>query len=80
MYFIYLFMFIVSRADFHKEVKIMSKLKDPNIVRVLGVCQKEEPLCMIVEYMRYGDLNQFLQSHVSAESTVARNPHVACLR
>ena len=54
----------VRRADFHKEIKIMSQLKDPNIVRVIGVCTQEEPLCMIVEYMKYGDLNQFLIDHV----------------
>lgn len=59
-----------ARADFSKEIKIMSQLKDPNIVRVLGVCTREEPLCMIVEYMKYGDLNQFLLDHVP-ESPVA---------
>lgn len=53
-----------ARSDFQKEIKIMSQLKDPNIVRVLGVCIREEPLCMIVEYMKYGDLNQFLLDHV----------------
>ncbi|KAK7504484.1 hypothetical protein BaRGS_00004350, partial [Batillaria attramentaria] len=53
-----------ARADFHKEIKIMSQLKDPNIVRVIGVCTQEEPLCMIVEYMKYGDLNQFLIDHI----------------
>ena len=42
----------------------MSQLKDPNIVRVLGVFTREEPYCMIVEYMKYGDLNQFLIDHV----------------
>ncbi|XP_052222204.1 LOW QUALITY PROTEIN: discoidin domain-containing receptor 2-like [Dreissena polymorpha] len=54
-----------ARSDFHREMKVMSMLKDPNIVRVLGVCTTEEPLCMIVEYMKYGDLNQFLLEHVS---------------
>ncbi|XP_052789716.1 discoidin domain-containing receptor 2-like isoform X2 [Mya arenaria] len=53
-----------ARSDFHREMKVMSMLKDPNIVRVLGVCTTEEPLCMIVEYMKYGDLNQFLLEHV----------------
>ena len=53
-----------ARADFHKEVKILSRLRDPNIVHVLGVCTKEEPFCMIVEYMENGDLNEFLQKHV----------------
>lgn len=63
-------LFFCFRGDFHKEIKIMSQLKDPNIVRVLGVCTREEPLCMIVEYMKYGDLNQFLLDHVP-ESPVA---------
>jgi serine/threonine protein kinase len=71
------------RADFHKEIKIMSQLKDPNIVRVLGVCTREEPLCMIVEYMKYGDLNQFLLDHVPespvAQATNAKTLSYGCL-
>ncbi|KAH3710766.1 hypothetical protein DPMN_070261 [Dreissena polymorpha] len=57
----------------------MSQLKDPNIVRVLGVCIREEPLCMIVEYMKYGDLNQFLLDHVP-ESPMAEATHAKTLR
>lgn len=53
-----------ARTDFYKEVKILSRLRDPNIVHVLGICTKDEPLCMIVEYMENGDLNQFLAKHV----------------
>jgi len=60
---------VYFRIDFHKEVKIMARLKDPNIVRVLGICTLEEPPCVIVEYMRYGDLNQYLQQHVPEEGT-----------
>ncbi|XP_041068647.1 discoidin domain-containing receptor 2-like isoform X3 [Carcharodon carcharias] len=52
-----------ARNDFLKEVKIMSRLKDPNIIRLLGVCVRDDPLCMITEYMENGDLNQFLASH-----------------
>lgn len=58
-----------TRADFFKEVRVLSQLRDPNIVYVLGVCtQGEGPLCMIVEYMENGDLNQYLQQH-SPETT-----------
>ncbi|XP_066453165.1 discoidin domain-containing receptor 2 isoform X2 [Eleutherodactylus coqui] len=49
-----------ARNDFLKEIKIMSRLKDPNIIRLLAVCIAEDPLCMITEYMENGDLNQFL--------------------
>ncbi|XP_061593780.1 discoidin domain-containing receptor 2 isoform X1 [Cololabis saira] len=52
-----------ARNDFLKEIKIMSRLKDPNIVRLLGVCIYSNPLCMITEYMENGDLNQFLSRH-----------------
>lgn len=41
----------------------MSRLKDTNIVRLLGVCVQDDPLCMITEYMENGDLNQFLSGH-----------------
>ncbi len=58
----------------------MAKLKDPNIVRVLGVCTADERCCVIVEYMKYGDLNQFLRQHIPAESTLAKKKHAKVLR
>uniref|UniRef100_A0A8D3AAH3 receptor protein-tyrosine kinase n=1 Tax=Scophthalmus maximus TaxID=52904 RepID=A0A8D3AAH3_SCOMX len=51
-----------ARNDFLKEIRIMSRLRDPNIVRLLAVCVDTDPLCMITEYMENGDLNQFLSS------------------
>lgn len=57
----------------------MSQLKDLNIVRVLGVCTQEEPLCMVVEYMKYGDLNQFLIDH-EPEGPVAEAANLKTLR
>lgn len=55
-----LFSFLYNRNDFLKEIRIMSRLRDPNIVRLLAVCVDTDPLCMITEYMENGDLNQFL--------------------
>lgn len=63
-----------NRTDFQKEVKIMSTIKDPNIVRVLGVCTRDDPLSVIVEYMKFGDLHQFLVEHV-AENTTPKKKH-----
>ncbi|KAB0402672.1 hypothetical protein E2I00_002836, partial [Balaenoptera physalus] len=59
-----------ARNDFLKEVKIMSRLKDPNIIRLLGVCVQDDPLCMITDYMENGDLNQFLSAHQLEDKAV----------
>ncbi|XP_030062824.1 discoidin domain-containing receptor 2 [Microcaecilia unicolor] len=56
-----------ARNDFLKEIKIMSRLNDPNIIRLLAVCITDDPLCMITEYMENGDLNQFLSRHAAEE-------------
>ncbi|CAH2314296.1 epithelial discoidin domain-containing receptor 1 isoform X1 [Pelobates cultripes] len=56
-----------ARNDFLKELKILSRLSDPHIIRLLGACLDEDPLCMITEYMENGDLNQFLSAHQLGE-------------
>ncbi|KAM4641093.1 epithelial discoidin domain-containing receptor 1 isoform 2-T2 [Discoglossus pictus] len=56
-----------ARSDFLKELKILSRLSDPHIIRLLGACLEEDPLCMITEYMENGDLNQFLNAHCLGE-------------
>ncbi|KAG9261577.1 discoidin domain-containing receptor 2-like [Astyanax mexicanus] len=58
-----------ARNDFLKEIKIMSRLNDPNIIRLLCVCVRSDPLCMVTEYMENGDLNMFL-SQRELESTL----------
>ena len=58
----------------------MSQLRDPNIVRVLGMCTREEPLAVVVEYMKYGDLNQFLLRHVPEGSAMATRTKQHTLR
>ncbi|XP_053863902.1 discoidin domain-containing receptor 2-like [Malaclemys terrapin pileata] len=63
-----------ARNDFLKEIKIMSRLKDPNIIRLLGVCVRDDPLCMITEYMENGDLNQFLsQREICSKFAISNN-------
>ncbi|XP_019386264.1 PREDICTED: discoidin domain-containing receptor 2 [Crocodylus porosus] len=66
-----------ARNDFLKEIKIMSRLKDPNIIRLLAVCIAEDPLCMITEYMENGDLNQFLSRHEPQGTPTSGAPTVS---
>ncbi|NWX85769.1 DDR2 protein, partial [Nothoprocta pentlandii] len=66
-----------ARNDFLKEIKIMSRLKDPNIIRLLAVCIADDPLCMITEYMENGDLNQFLSRHEPQSPPAGNVPTVS---
>ncbi|NXX17219.1 DDR2 protein, partial [Podargus strigoides] len=67
-----------ARNDFLKEIKIMSRLKDPNIIRLLAVCIADDPLCMITEYMENGDLNQFLSRQQAGSLPAGHTPTVSC--
>ena len=48
------------RKAFEKEIKFMSRLKDDNVIRLLGICTTGTPFIMM-EYMENGDLNGYLQ-------------------
>ena len=50
-----------NRELFDKEVSFMSRLKHPNVIRLLGVCSEGETPFIMMEYMTNGDLNQYLQ-------------------
>ncbi|XP_055626293.1 tyrosine-protein kinase transmembrane receptor Ror [Toxorhynchites rutilus septentrionalis] len=57
-----------TQADFKREIELISDLKHDNIVCILGVVLKEEPLCMLFEYMAQGDLHEFLIANSPNES------------
>ncbi|XP_038625905.1 muscle, skeletal receptor tyrosine-protein kinase [Tachyglossus aculeatus] len=50
------------QADFQREAALMAEFDDPNIVKLLGVCAVGKPMCLLFEYMAYGDLNEFLRN------------------
>lgn len=39
------------RLDFGREVEMFGRLRHPNVVRLLGLCQEAEPHYMILEYV-----------------------------
>ncbi|KAK9880670.1 hypothetical protein WA026_011907 [Henosepilachna vigintioctopunctata] len=49
-----------TQADFQREIELISELKHPNIICLLGVVLKQDPICMLFEYMSEGDLHEFL--------------------
>ncbi|XP_068180835.1 high affinity nerve growth factor receptor [Antennarius striatus] len=52
-----------TRQDFQREAELLTFLQHQHIVRFYGVCTDGEPLAMVFEYMRHGDLNRFLRAH-----------------
>lgn len=49
-----------TEADFRREIDLISELSHENIVCIVGVALREEPLCMLFEFMARGDLHEFL--------------------
>lgn len=62
-----------ARKEFFKEATLMHAFDHPNILRLLGVCVDQEPLCMIFEFMELGDLNNFLRQN-SPNRLASSNP------
>ena len=63
------------KKAFDKEIKFMSRLKDDNVIRLLGICTTGTPFIMM-EYMENGDLNNYLQKFklaTDAEKVPAAN-------
>ncbi|NWZ29031.1 NTRK1 factor, partial [Asarcornis scutulata] len=52
-----------ARLDFQREAELLTVLQHEHIVKFYGVCTEGEPLIMVFEYMKHGDLNRFLRSH-----------------
>ena len=63
-----------TKKEFFHEAALMHAFNHPNIVKLLGVCVEQEPLCMVFEFMELGDLNNFLRHNSSRwqESSVSR--------
>jgi abelson tyrosine-protein kinase 1 len=47
-------------TEFLAEVEVMKSLRHPNLVTLLGVCTKERPLLMVLEYLPGGSLDVWL--------------------
>ena len=63
------------RKSFEKEIKFMSRLRDDNVIRLLGICTTGRPFIMM-EYMENGDLNNYLrQMTLTSETEKAQTPN-----
>lgn len=49
-----------EKLDFLSEVEVMKQFDHKNIIKLLGVCIKSEPVLTVMEFMLYGDLKTYL--------------------
>ncbi|XP_063838807.1 uncharacterized protein LOC135087892, partial [Ostrinia nubilalis] len=57
-----------EKLDFLSEAEAMKRFDHKNVVRLLGVVTKTEPVCTVMEFMLYGDLKNYLlaRRHLAA--------------
>ena len=48
-----------QKLDFLSEAEVMKRFEHKNIVKLLGVCTKSEPVYTIMEFMLYGTVHIF---------------------
>lgn len=61
---------VFSRIEFQQEAKRLVRLVDRNVARLLGASLEDDPMCIVLENGEYGDLNQYLQSHIAETSNL----------
>lgn len=67
-----------ARKDFQREAELLTNLQHEHIVTFYGVCVESDPLIMVFEYMKHGDLNKFLRhgplSHLQRHEKGLKTP------
>ena len=57
-----------EKSDFMKEIEMMKKVSDTDdelslfVVNMLGCCMAEEPLLLVLEFIKYGNLLDYLRA------------------
>ena len=55
-----------ERTDFISEIEMMKRIaqgNNPHVVNMIGCVTIQEPLCLITEFVKYGDLQSYLRTN-----------------
>ncbi|VDN04876.1 unnamed protein product [Thelazia callipaeda] len=52
-----------AKSDFLMEASIMGQFAHENVIQLIGVVTKNEPVMIVIEYMENGSLDQFLRKN-----------------
>ena len=58
-----------ERCDFLQEIELMKKISEgnnPHVVNMIGCVTRQEPLCLITEFVKHGDLLGYLRANRKA--------------
>lgn len=68
-----------EKLDFLSEAEVMKRFDHKNIVKLLAVCTKEEPIYTIMEFMLYGDLKTFLlaRRHLVNDKSIEESEEIS---
>uniref|UniRef100_A0A914HVK6 receptor protein-tyrosine kinase n=1 Tax=Globodera rostochiensis TaxID=31243 RepID=A0A914HVK6_GLORO len=61
-----------AKADFLMEASIMGQFEHENVIHLIGVVTKTEPVMILTEYMLYGSLDQFLRSNSNGKLSICQ--------
>ncbi|CAD5215173.1 unnamed protein product [Bursaphelenchus xylophilus] len=59
-----------AKADFLAEASIMGQFEHDNVIKLVGVVTKSEPVMILTEYMLNGSLDKFLRDNDDGKITV----------
>lgn len=59
-----------AKSDFLTEASIMGQFEHENVIKLLGVVTKSEPVMIVTEYMLNGSLDQFLKKNDNGSITL----------
>eukprot|EP00049_Salpingoeca_infusionum_P000592 m.41116 g.41116 ORF g.41116 m.41116 type:complete len:578 (+) comp10516_c0_seq2:129-1862(+) len=62
--------------EFVHEAEVMQELEHPNVVKVLGVCMQHTPQLLVLEYVVFGNVQQFLQNCITKKYRLTDKEHI----